>query len=151
MDEKSKVIELKPDVASEEVDKAMENTEKPQTNAARYMQVGFPGGKKKVSRDEFVAVISQIADNINQIGDYLMQDVNMMYSRQVFPFQIRLAVLEDILIEKGITTKEQISELAAEKIKKLEEQAKEIKAQQESEKKDIEADKAETSEESDPE
>jgi hypothetical protein len=127
---------------TETTESSVKDTETPKSNSERIESIHIPGGKKKVSRDEFAQVLSQISDNINQIANYLMEDMNTLYSRQVFPFQIRLNVIEDILIEKGITTKEEITERADEYFKKLQEQAKEIKEREEAE---------ESSEESDPE
>lgn len=83
--------------------------------------------KRKVTRGEVIEIIQQVVDNVNHIADYLMQDVNTLYAQHVFPFQIRQAVIEDILIEKGIITKEEIDRLAEERVQKLKEQAKEIK------------------------
>lgn len=89
--------------------------------------------KRKVTRGEVIEIIQQVVDNVNQIANYLMQDMNTLYAHHVFPFQIRQAVIEDILIEKGITTKEEIDKLAEERVQKLKEQAKEIKEAAENE------------------
>lgn len=83
--------------------------------------------KRKVTRKEMVDVVQQVIDNVNQIADYLMQDVNTLYAKHVFPFQIQVGVLEDLLVEKGIVTKEELSAKYDEKIKDLQEKAKEIK------------------------
>ncbi len=85
------------------------------------------------TRAEVVEIITQIVDNVNQMADYLMQDVNTMYSQHVFPFQMRLAVLEDIIKENNIATEEEITKKVEERIEKLKERAKEIKAKEESE------------------
>lgn len=83
--------------------------------------------KRKVTRKEVVDVVQQVIDNVNQIADYLMQDVNTLYAKHVFPFQIQVGVIEDLLVEKGIVTKEELSSKYDEKIKALQEKAKEIK------------------------
>lgn len=83
--------------------------------------------KRKVTRKEMVDVVQQVIDNVNQIADYLMQDVNTLYAKHVFPFQIQIGVIEDLLVEKGIVTKEELSAKYDEKIKALQEKAKEIK------------------------
>jgi hypothetical protein len=93
-----------------------------------------------VTRKEVIEIMEQVVNNINQMGDYLMKDVNTLYANQVFPFQIRAAVIEDILCEQGITTQEEIGKLADERYKKLEEQAKEIKENQEKEAKAVDGD-----------
>lgn len=95
-----------------------------------------PNLSKPVTREEFIDVIHQIGENINQISEYLMQDVNTMYSKQVFPFQMRLDALEDILEERGIISKDDISKRAEENFLKLQAQAKEIKDKESSESKD---------------
>lgn len=82
---------------------------------------------KKVTRKEVIEVFQQIVDNVNQISDYLMKDVNTMYANQVFPFQIQFSVLKDILIENGIVTEEEIEKRYNDKIKMLQEKAREIK------------------------
>lgn len=138
MSEESKITELHQDT-TEPVNTPTEQKEP--TNAEKIAHTPIVGGKKKISRAEFMEVMAQVSDNINQISHYLMEDMNMMYSRQVFPFQIRLAVLEDILIEKGLTTREEISERADKMFKELEEKAKsleELKKEQESKKSDSE-------------
>ena len=84
-----------------------------------------------VTRGELIEIMTQMVENVNQIGDYLMQDVNTMYSQHLFPFQIRMAVMEDLLIGKGIVTSEEINKHVEDRIKALQEQAKEIKAKEE--------------------
>ena len=84
-----------------------------------------------VTRGELIEIMTQMVENVNQIGDYLMQDVNTMYSQHLFPFQIRMAVMEELLIEKGIVTSEEINKHVEDRIKALQEQAKEIKAKEE--------------------
>lgn len=84
-----------------------------------------------VTRGELIEIMTQMVENVNQIGDYLMQDVNTMYSQHLFPFQIRMAVMEELLIEKGIVTSEEINKNIEDRIKALQEQAKEIKAKEE--------------------
>lgn len=82
---------------------------------------------RKVTRKEVIEIFQQIIENVNQISDYLMQDVNVLYSKQVFPFQIQVSVLQDILIKQGITTEDEITRLYNEKIKELQDKAREIK------------------------
>ena len=79
------------------------------------------------TRREIIDIMTQLTENMNQMAEYLMQDVNTMYSQHVFPFQMRLAVLEDIIKEHGIATEEEITKKVEERIEKLKEQAKEIK------------------------
>lgn len=82
---------------------------------------------KKVTRGEFIEVIHQIGDNINDISKYLMQDLNTLYSRHVFPFQIQLKVLEDMLIESGAITREELDKRYTEHIRKMQEKARALK------------------------
>ena len=83
--------------------------------------------KKKVTRGEVIEIIKQVVDNVNQISSYLMEDVNTLYANQLFPFQIQTGVLEDILVEKGVISKEELKSRYDDKIKLLQEKAKEIK------------------------
>ena len=71
--------------------------------------------------------MKQVVDNVNQISSYLMEDVNTLYANQLFPFQIQTGVLEDILVEKGVISKEELKSRYDDKIKLLQEKAKEIK------------------------
>lgn len=83
--------------------------------------------RQKVTRGEVIDIVQQIMDNINQISSYLMQDINTLYSKHVFQYQIQTGVIEDLLIEKGLVTKEELEEKYDEKIKALQEKAREIK------------------------
>lgn len=85
------------------------------------------------TRGEIIEIMQQVGDTINQMGDYLMQDVNAMYANQVFPFQLRFAVIEEVVLEKFGISKEEIDEKVNKRYKELEAQAKELKAKQESE------------------
>lgn len=88
------------------------------------------------TRREIIDIMQQVADEMNQMADYLMQDVNTMYSKHVFPFQLRLAAIEEILVKKGILTKEEVDAEVEDRYKKLEAQAKEI-MEKENEKEDL--------------
>ena len=83
--------------------------------------------KKKVTRGEVIEIMKQVVDNVNQISSYLMEDVNTLYANQLFPFQIQTGVLEDILVEKGVISKEELKSRYDDKIKLLQEKAKESK------------------------
>lgn len=83
--------------------------------------------KKKVTRGEVVDIMKQIIDNINQTNQYLMEDVNVMYAQQVFPFQMEVYAIEQLLVEKGIFTKEEIEVKIDEHKKELLERARTIK------------------------
>lgn len=120
-----KVIQLPVSNEAESVENENVETEAPMTEE----ELNIP-----VTRGELIEIMTQLTENVNQIADYLMQDVNTMYSQHLFPFQIRTAVMEDILIEKGITTSEDIDKLVEARIKALQDQAKEIKAQEEASK-----------------
>lgn len=83
--------------------------------------------RQKVTRGEVIDIVQQIMDNINQISSYLMQDINTLYSKHVFQYQIQTGVIEDLLIEKGLVTKKELEDKYDEKIKALQEKAREIK------------------------
>ena len=86
---------------------------------------------QNIKRKEFVEVMEQIFERMNETNHYLMEDINTMYAQQVFPFQISHAVIEELLVEKGILTEEEIN-TALEKCKQqLLEKAKAIKTDNE--------------------
>lgn len=91
----------------------------------------FKDGKKnlslKVTRKELIEILQQIADNMNQSNQYLIQDVNTLYSKHVFPVQIQMQVLLDLLDEKGIIKKEEVDKKYSETVKEMLEKAKAIK------------------------
>lgn len=80
-----------------------------------------------VKRKEFVEVMEQIFERMNETNHYLMEDINSMYANQVFPVQMGHAVIEELLVEKGIITKEEIEEALEKRKQQLLEKAKAIK------------------------
>lgn len=80
-----------------------------------------------VKRKEFVEVMEQIFERMNETNHYLMEDINSMYANQVFPVQMGHAVIEELLVEKGIITKEEIDEALEKRKQQLLEKAKAIK------------------------
>lgn len=82
---------------------------------------------RSVKRKEFVEVMEQIFERMNETNHYLMEDINSMYANQVFPVQMGHAVIEELLVEKGIITKEEIDEALEKRKQQLLEKAKAIK------------------------
>lgn len=90
----------------------------------------FTDGKAlsaKVSRKELIEILQQLTENMNQSNQYHMDDINQLYSRYVVPNIINLQVLTDILIEKGITTKEDIDKRYDEKVRDMVQKAKVVR------------------------
>ena len=90
----------------------------------------FTDGKAlsaKVSRKELIEILQQLTENMNQSNQYHMDDINQLYSRYVVPNIINLQVLTDILIEKGITTKEDIDNRYNEKVRDMVQKAKVVR------------------------
>lgn len=90
----------------------------------------FTDGKSlsaKVSRKELIEILQQLTENMNQSNQYHMDDINQLYSRYVVPNIINLQVLTDILIEKGITTKEDIDKRYNEKVRDMVQKAKVVR------------------------
>ena len=90
----------------------------------------FTDGKalsSKVSRKELIEILQQLTENMNQSNQYHMDDINQLYSRYVVPNIINLQVLVDILIEKGITTKEDIDKRYDEKVRGMVQKAKVVR------------------------
>lgn len=63
---------------------------------------------RSVKRKEMVEVMEQVFDRMNETNRYLMEDINTMYRVQLFPFQMMVSALENLLIEKGVITKEEL-------------------------------------------
>lgn len=82
---------------------------------------------RSVKRKEFVEVMEQIFERMNETNHYLMEDINSMYANQVFPVQMGHAVIEELLVEKGIITKDEIDEALEKRKQQLLEKAKAIK------------------------
>jgi ribose 1,5-bisphosphokinase PhnN len=90
----------------------------------------FTDGKAlsaKVSRKELIEILQQLTENMNQSNQYHMDDINQLYSRYVIPNIINLQVLTDILVEKGITTKEDIDKRYNEKVRDMVQKAKVVR------------------------
>lgn len=90
----------------------------------------FTDGKAlsaKVSRKELIEILQQLTENMNQSNQYHMDDINQLYSRYVVPNIINLQVLTDILIEKGITTKEDINKRYDDKVRDMVQKAKVVR------------------------
>lgn len=126
----SKVINMK---ANTQVDKSSSSNAKANVNSKVKMDkedLTIDKDKnlnKLVKRKEVVEVLGQFIDNYNKATQYLMDDMNTLYSKQVFPFQMRESALEDILIEKGIITQAELDKKYNEKINILLNKAREIK------------------------
>lgn len=82
---------------------------------------------RSVKRKEFVEVMEQIFERMNETNHYLMEDINSMYANQVFPVQMGHAVIEELLVDKGIITKEEIEDALEKRKQQLLEKAKAIK------------------------
>lgn len=90
----------------------------------------FPGSadmKRKVTRKELIEIMQQVSDNIGIISNGLMEDLNTLYAQQLFPFQMTVWAIEQLLIEKNILTKEEIDNKVEERKQDLLSRAKEIK------------------------
>jgi wobble nucleotide-excising tRNase len=96
--------------------------------------VEMPQGREMVRRNELSAIMKQVIDNINEISKYLMQDINNMFQRFVFPSSLRQQALETLLAEKGIILIKEIDDKAKEIYKEAEDKAKEIFKEKEREK-----------------
>jgi hypothetical protein len=63
-----------------------------------------------VRRNELTPIITQIVENVNQMAHHLLNDVNTLFKRFVYPNMMRLNAIENVLIAKGVLTKEEINE-----------------------------------------
>ena len=77
-------------------------------NVVAFSDKGSKEMNRSVKRKEMVEVMEQVFDRINETNRYLMEDINTMYRVQLFPFQMMVSALENLLIEKGVITKEEL-------------------------------------------
>lgn len=104
-------------------------------NVVAFSDKGSKEMNRSVKRKEMVEVMEQVFDRMNETNRYLMEDINTMYRVQLFPFQMMVSALENLLIEKGVITKDELDA-------KLEENKQEIikkaRAMQETEEGNVE-------------
>lgn len=77
-------------------------------NVVAFSDKGSKEMNRSVKRKEMVEVMEQVFDRMNETNRYLMEDINTMYRVQLFPFQMMASALENLLIEKGVITKEEL-------------------------------------------
>lgn len=77
-------------------------------NVVAFLDKGSKEMNRSVKRKEMVEVMEQVFDRLNETNRYLMEDINTMYRVQLFPFQMMVSALENLLIEKGVITKEEL-------------------------------------------
>ncbi len=77
-------------------------------NVVAFSDKGSKEMNRSVKRKEMVEVMEQVFDRMNETNRYLMEDINTMYRVQLFPFQMMVSALENLLIEKGVITKEEL-------------------------------------------
>lgn len=86
------------------VDKDTKNVD----NVVAFSDKGSKEMNRSVKRKEMVEVMEQVFDRMNETNRYLMEDINTMYRVHLFPFQMMVSALENLLIEKGVITKEEL-------------------------------------------
>lgn len=77
-------------------------------NVVAFSDKGSKEMNRSVKRKEMVEVMEQVFNRMNETNRYLMEDINTMYRVQLFPFQMMVSALENLLIEKGVITKEEL-------------------------------------------
>lgn len=77
-------------------------------NVVAFSDKGSKEMNRSVKRKEMVEVMEQVFDRMNETNRYLMEDINTMYRVQLFPFQMMVSALENLLTEKGVITKEEL-------------------------------------------
>lgn len=77
-------------------------------NVVAFSDKGSKEMNRSVKRKEMIEVMEQVFDRMNETNRYLMEDINTMYRVQLFPFQMMVSALENLLIEKGVITKEEL-------------------------------------------
>ena len=104
-------------------------------NVVAFSDKGSKEMNRSVKRKEMVEVMEQVFDRINETNRYLMEDINTMYRVQLFPFQMMVSALENLLIEKGVITKEELDAKLEENKQEL---IKKARAMQETEEGNVE-------------
>lgn len=104
-------------------------------NVVAFSDKGSKEMNRSVKRKEMVEVMEQVFDRMNDTNRYLMEDINTMYRVQLFPFQMMVSALENLLIEKGVITKEELDAKLEENKQEL---IKKARAMQETEEGNVE-------------
>lgn len=104
-------------------------------NVVAFSDKGSKEMNRSVKRKEMVEVMEQVFNRMNETNRYLMEDINTMYRVQLFPFQMMVSALENLLIEKGVITK---GELDAKLEANKQELIKKARAMQETEEGNVE-------------
>lgn len=104
-------------------------------NVVAFSDKGSKEMNRSVKRKEMVEVMEQVFDRMNETNRYLMEDINTMYRVQLFPFQMMVSALENLLIEKGVITKEELDAKLEENKQEL---VKKARAMQETEEGNVE-------------
>ena len=104
-------------------------------NVVAFSDKGSKEMNRSVKRKEMVEVMEQVFYRMNETNRYLMEDINTMYRVQLFPFQMMVSALENLLIEKGVITKEELDAKLEENKQEL---IKKARAMQETEEGNVE-------------
>lgn len=104
-------------------------------NVVAFSDKGSKDMNRSVKCKEMVEVMEQVFDRMNETNRYLMEDINTMYRVQLFPFQMMVSALENLLIEKGVITKEELDAKLEENKQEL---IKKARAMQETEEGNVE-------------
>ena len=104
-------------------------------NVVAFSDKGSKEMNRSVKRKEMVEVMEQVFDRMNETNRYLMEDINTMYRVQLFPFQMMVSALENLLIEKSVITKEELDAKLEENKQEL---IKKARAMQETEEGNVE-------------
>lgn len=70
--------------------------------------------KEKITRKEFTDILTQIFDNMSTMSNSLMSDMNTMFQKYTYPTLMRLEALVDVLVDKGVLTRDEVAAKAAE-------------------------------------
>ena len=63
-----------------------------------------------VTRGEFLEVLRQISENVNDISKYLMEDVNVHFRNYTYPTMIKLQAVMQLMVEKGICDQKELDD-----------------------------------------
>ncbi len=79
-----------------------------------------------VTRGEFLEVLRQISENINDISKYLMEDINVHFRNYTYPNILKLQAVMQLMIEKNFCSQTELDDMVRRISSELMEKAKEV-------------------------
>ena len=93
----------------------------------KFTKTGEEFNNANVTRGELIEIIKQLGENMDDIQRNLVESVNVMYREHVFPAQLELVALENLLIDKGIFTMDEFNNQKEKEKQRILDKAKQVK------------------------